>query len=354
MSHPYSFALHETLLRVAGWLPDELLASARSLLADDRCGEVAEVLAFAGRRTVLPLSEDDLDTLTELLESDGVSPEVLHAVELAPHNTPLLWRFSAEWHEVDLQEGEGENSPMTVAAFAAEDLLAAVEEEPGMRALWSAVRRPVGGARYPRPRVVYVAEVDDEESGTAELPELVGRIQARLIAAGERDPQVELLSVRSSWPDYQLAVRVEGKLLWSAAGDVEIKVARIFDEVDPETGPRFEPDRAKITDEDTRNALISYLGSGTALLVTTAMLEDVVDTAQGAVVPTSFRTDGTWVWTDAVAYYLEHHQLAPDPELVAHIEAAGGPPSAVDSVALGRAMEALKSSRDDRPVWTTS
>jgi hypothetical protein len=38
-------------------------------------------------------------------------------------------------------------------------------------------------------------------------------------------------------------------------------------------------------------------------------------------VPTSFRTDGEWIWTDTVAYYLQQHGMAPDEELVAHIEA---------------------------------
>jgi hypothetical protein len=48
---------------------------------------------------------------------------------------------------------------------------------------------------------------------------------------------------------------------------------------------------------------------------------DVVDPEAGSVVPMSFRTDGTWIWTDTVEYYLSRHQLAPDAELITHIEA---------------------------------
>jgi hypothetical protein len=40
----------------------------------------------------------------------------------------------------------------------------------------------------------------------------------------------------------------------------------------------------------------------------------------GQVVPTSFRTDGLWIWTDTVAYYLQHG-MAPDEELAAYIDA---------------------------------
>lgn len=34
-----------------------------------------------------------------------------------------------------------------------------------------------------------------------------------------------------------------------------------------------------------------------------------------------FRTDGEWIWTDTVEYYLSRHGLAPDAQLTAHIEA---------------------------------
>ncbi|GAB3733730.1 hypothetical protein GCM10027598_58590 [Amycolatopsis oliviviridis] len=353
MSHPLSFELHETLLRVAGWLPDEQLSTARSLLAEGRCGEAASLIAFAGRRTVLPLIDDDLDTLAELLEEEGRDPAVLDAVELAADNAPLLWRFSAEWNTSDeAEENDEKNQTMLVAAFAEQDLLAAVGEEPGVRALWSAIRRPADESPYPRPRVVYVVEVDDDEIDG--LGELTGRLQERLIAAGERDPQVELLSMYGGWPTYQRAVRAMGRLLWAADADVEIRVAKIFDEVDPESGPSFSPDRAKIVDEEFRASLIDYLKAGTELLVTTATLEDVVEPAKGSVVPMSFRTDGAWVWTDAVSYYLENYQLTPDPELVEHIQLADGPPSAIDSVARRRAMDALRPSPDNQPVWSGS
>ncbi|MFD0540822.1 hypothetical protein ACFQY7_50440 [Actinomadura luteofluorescens] len=39
--------------------------------------------------------------------------------------------------------------------------------------------------------------------------------------------------------------------------------------------------------------------------------------------PLTFHTDGTWVWSGAVAYYLTEHGVPPEPDLVAHIRAAG-------------------------------
>lgn len=84
------------------------------------------------------------------------------------------------------------------------------------------------------------------------------------------------------------------------------------------------------------------------------MMDDVVDRERGAIVPTNFRTDGAWVWTDTVTYYLEQHHLAPDPDLLEHIRVADGPPARADSVALGRALEALTPPADARPVWTSA
>jgi hypothetical protein len=37
--------------------------------------------------------------------------------------------------------------------------------------------------------------------------------------------------------------------------------------------------------------------------------------------PSSFRTDGEWIWTDAVEYYLRQYGLAPDARLAARIAA---------------------------------
>jgi hypothetical protein len=65
----------------------------------------------------------------------------------------------------------------------------------------------------------------------------------------------------------------------------------------------------------------AYLTSGTPVLHTTARTQDVLNPDAGQVVPGSFRTDGEWIWTDTVAYYLEQHGMAPEEELSAHIGA---------------------------------
>jgi hypothetical protein len=99
------------------------------------------------------------------------------------------------------------------------------------------------------------------------------------------------------------------------------KVARVFDFVQPDTGPGFHPLHRVVADPAERDRLLEYLTSGTPMLITTARTADVLDPPSGPVVPGGFRTDGEWIWTDSVAWYLERHGLAPDEELVAHIDA---------------------------------
>ena len=88
------------------------------------------------------------------------------------------------------------------------------------------------------------------------------------------------------------------------------------------------------------------------MLLTTARLDDVWDTSAGSVVPMSFRTDGTWVWSDASTYYLQAHGLLPDPAMIEHIRAAGHVRPPVHDVALFRAMAKLREPIDDEPAWS--
>jgi hypothetical protein len=71
------------------------------------------------------------------------------------------------------------------------------------------------------------------------------------------------------------------------------------------------------------------------------LIADVMDNRRHAVVPMNFRTDGHWVWADAVAYYLRTYGLAPDADLLEHIRARQYEVAVVDAVASHRALAAL-------------
>lgn len=124
----------------------------------------------------------------------------------------------------------------------------------------------------------------------------------------------------------------------------DVKLARVFDTSD-ETGPGFAPDHPTMADGPERERVLAYLRAGTDLLMTLGTMPDVVDPARGAVVPMSFRTDGVWIWTDTVTYYLERHGLAPDPDLLHHIQSTDGLPAVLDDATFDRAMAVIMPSQ---------
>jgi hypothetical protein len=186
--------LHRVLLGLAGWLPDDVLADARARLAGDRFDEVARVLAFAGRRTLLPMAEADAELLAGLLDDPPPTIEP---------DTELAWEFA------DSVAGVPDDG-LFVAELAAAELVAAVSAEPTARGLWRAWRTPGDGSPYPPPRAVYVVAAEN-----GDLAGLAGRLQRVLAAAGETAPQVEVVPVVEEPPDYQRAACARGALLWA-------------------------------------------------------------------------------------------------------------------------------------------
>jgi hypothetical protein len=104
------------------------------------------------------------------------------------------------------------------------------------------------------------------------------------------------------------------------ANGPEFKVARVFDFSDPVSGPGFAPDHPVISDQAERDRLLEYLRGGALALMTTQHMNDVLDASAPRAVPMNFFTDGEWIWTDTIEYYLNRHGLAPDPELATHID----------------------------------
>jgi hypothetical protein len=128
-----------------------------------------------------------------------------------------------------------------------------------------------------------------------------------------------------------------------------LSIARVFDGLVPDTDePQFAAEHPVIADLGERRRLSDYLKAGRPFYSTTARDLDRVDRTRGKVVPLSFRTDGTWVWTDSVTYYLEIYGFQPDADLVAHIVANGHQcPNVSDGMAQ-RALNELSLAPADR------
>lgn len=330
---PSSGAVHEFVQLLAGWAPDGKLAAVRQTLADGKSAAAAAAAVMIVARYGVPLLAEDIEagrSLTGKLSSlKGVQPvgryprlpfwfsafgpdERLDAddmdrvmAEAAQSRSALIagvwraWRFPAD--------GFGERD--AVAEPGAED-----EIRP------SAAIDPDGPDQAHR---VYIVQVPDG----AVAPALTGELQT--VLAGHGDAGVEVIALDTEPRPYQAAALDGSALLWSAQDDepaIEnegppFKIARVFDFAKPDTGPGFHPGHRVVTDADERDRLLRYLTSGTTVLHTTARTQDVLSPEAGQVVPTSFRTDGEWIWTDTVAYYLEEHGMAPDEELAAYIDA---------------------------------
>jgi hypothetical protein len=120
-----------------------------------------------------------------------------------------------------------------------------------------------------------------------------------------------------------------------------LRLARVYDGVREPGGPYFADGHPRIGDSLERDRITRFLRSGTPVMVTSERDTDRIDPARGAVVPMSFRTDGHWVWSDALGYYLEVHGIAPEPDFVRHIAGCGYHADAPDPLALRAAVAAV-------------
>lgn len=205
-------------------------------------------------------------------------------------------------------------------------VMAAVAEDTDTRALWRAWR--------------FRADEDPVRLFLVEMN--AGKASSALPTPADGS-LVETYPVTTGPPGHLRTARGRSALLWSAEPAAPIHVARVFDRVDPAQGPQFDPDHPTVTGADRPQQLLGYLNAGQLLLATTDRMPDILDAGAGPVVPMSYRTDGSWVWTDTVAYYLRTYGLSPDPELVAHIRARDHVVSPVSAAAAHRALAALMS-----------
>jgi hypothetical protein len=345
-------ACHQLLLTLAGRLPDHELRAARRALADGeiRAAAVGALDALAALGALL--TAEELAAARELA-GDPVSGQ---RVGTGTPPTPP-YRFLAPDSVPD---------PVRTAADDAVRLLAEASADQ-VREVDCSVRHGVtpgqrdGGGH----RVYLVRTVRPQDA-----PVVAGTFYDALEAAGCPDAGVEVIAAGSELPEYHRLALAAAHRVWPAPASggadsfseqtspaPEFRIARIYDRVDPVLGPQFAPDHPLLDDPALRADLLTYLAAGRPVLSTTSRTTDPLDPAAGKVVPLGFLTDGQWIWTEAVGYFLDRHGLEPDPELVAHARAAGrvglAPPS---DATLSRAADfLLRPPAEQRrpPAWTS-
>ncbi len=72
--------------------------------------------------------------------------------------------------------------------------------------------------------------------------------------------------------------------------------------------------------EDEAMRVGDYLEAGAVVMHTTALGIDILRDDE-KVVPMTIRTDGEYVWTGPVTYYVQTYGVAPDADFLAHVRA---------------------------------
>ncbi|MBO0980397.1 hypothetical protein [Microbacterium sp. SD291] len=72
--------------------------------------------------------------------------------------------------------------------------------------------------------------------------------------------------------------------------------------------------------DDEAAAVGAYLDAGTVVMHTTVRGIDIL-ADDDPVIPLTTRTDGEFVWTGPVTYYVQTYGVAPDPEFLEYVRA---------------------------------
>lgn len=96
-----------------------------------------------------------------------------------------------------------------------------------------------------------------------------------------------------------------------------LRHAKVFDGTDPLTGAPI-VNRNGLADQEAAQVL-GYLKAGPVFLFARSFDKDAFFPQNPPAVPLTFATDGTWIWSGGVAYYLEKYRMPPEGDLLAHI-----------------------------------
>ncbi|GJF33015.1 hypothetical protein KNE206_57150 [Kitasatospora sp. NE20-6] len=333
---------HRLLLSLAGRLPDDLLRTARRALADGEIRTAVSVTLEAIADRGLAVTQDELDRARQLTEdSEGFERLNVDVGFLTVDQVPEPAYEFASYGPAGTTSADAVDEAVVLAAEASAERIAAV---------WRCWRRSLFGEEADRRVYLVQAELPDD------APALAGTFYDALASAGERDAGVEVVPVEEPLFGYQRLALDRALLLW-ASGDPaepEFHLARVFDHADPVLGPGFHPDHPLITEVTERDRLLDYLASGYPVLSTTSRMPDPLDPTAGEAVPLGFLTDGEWIWTEGVGYFLERHHLAPDAALLAHIRKSDFEFAEVDADVISRATAFVlgpSPEEDSAPVW---
>ncbi|HKS45003.1 MAG TPA: ferredoxin [Amycolatopsis sp.] len=122
------------------------------------------------------------------------------------------------------------------------------------------------------------------------------------------------------------------------SGEGELRTPRVYDGLSESGRPVVNREALR---PDERDRVLAYLETAPVVLAARTYDADAFDPGREPLVPLNFRTDGAWVWPGAVGYYLREHEVAPDPDLLAHLRSRQFVLPEVDESTRDRAITAI-------------
>ncbi|HEY7482975.1 MAG TPA: hypothetical protein VH912_00810 [Streptosporangiaceae bacterium] len=124
-----------------------------------------------------------------------------------------------------------------------------------------------------------------------------------------------------------------------------LRIAEVHEGTIPVPGypygmPTF-ADRPQLSD-DEKARVLAYLEQAPVVLTREGAEPDLLESDRPDPIPREFRTDGTWIWSAAVPYYLREHDSAPQRQLVEHIQSLGYQVPEVDEQARRAAVATIE------------
>ncbi|MFJ6198353.1 hypothetical protein [Micromonospora sp. NPDC092111] len=231
-------AVHRMLLRLAGRLPDDVLAGLRELLGNGDLRHLPDAVSVATVQYAVPVPAADRELLARVLlalDVPGGEPQLYGEVPVSDEPPPVgAFRFvpappavvDRAGHRIpsplDLTGGDPEDLTDLPAALAqladlAPELTDGIDDRlvdnlsrhPGVRRIWRAWRLAAGG--QPPPRRICLAEL----TPGVRAWDLTLDAQRALARKGEQAPQVETFWTGEPLPPYHRAALAGAALLWT-------------------------------------------------------------------------------------------------------------------------------------------
>ncbi|MFB7718467.1 hypothetical protein [Nocardia sp. NPDC056100] len=117
--------------------------------------------------------------------------------------------------------------------------------------------------------------------------------------------------------------------------------AGTFDGIDPLGKPIISTEWTSVPDPQERQRIQQFFDGGGMVMMTRRKSIDLMDPNRGRAVPMHFRTDGTWMWPQAIGYYLLEYGVPVQTSFLQHIRQCGYVARVPDMPEIKHAIELL-------------